>query len=257
MKEVLLEDNEKLTIKAGNNDVLEVSYVDGQFVVKKTSNAALDLKKQEEKNRMEIYSQCTDWLIHFVDFHKDLCDFIKSDELKENKRYLSFGLETLYNLGSDEKTGKKLYLNLRERDLINPYLNGPVLYINNFNDEIFKYLFAWTLNYFLKAHFANVEIPEDYVNVPISNKTKDDNDDNVEAELYLFRLKSFGEDYLEIYREIANKHNNKESCDFLIETLRAAIPGEKRDYHDNLSSSIYHTIAYEAFVKNECKKGTR
>lgn len=255
-KEVLLNDGERIVVRTIDNQVVEIVCSDGKLVINKQNKETpkYDPIKQQEEVRVGIYKKCNEWLASYVRFHDKLWKIAKSDEEREKNLLMSYRVDNLYRLGVDEKTGKKLGVDLRQDNLVNPIFSGPSLMISNGNDAVFKYLFARTLNHFLKAHFANIEVPEDYDGRTIINNKDGNNDDRVEARLYLFNLTTFGEDYLNIYREIASKHNKHESCNFLIERLKASITGERRDVSENIESSIYFTGSSESYVDEHYQK---
>ncbi len=265
-EDILLEDGENIVIKSSNEpgaEAVEIKNENGRIIVRKKEitleKPKYDWDGMKQETKESILRDCSEWIDHFTVAHSTLWDIAKEAAKDGAPVYLEYRISNLYDEGSDP-IGKRLAVDLRREGSDQIELSGPVLFIRNEDDKVFKYLFAWTLDYFLYAHFGYQEIEENessYHFKKIRTGRYDRFDHLPGAEVSLYLLKAFGEDYIDIYKALVHNHNHNLSSNSLLNMLREDITGEKRISGDRLNVSIDFTKRIEEVLKEQYNKRTK
>ena len=198
----------------------------------------------------EVRKECEEWISHFVSIDEKLRKIVESSD--DEKINIRFTVRNLFTLCMPDPTGKTLELAVYHANDIYPTVRGAELCLNNYNDDVFKYLFAWAFDYYL-SNYHNYEINEQgTIEEVIRNLCSDVNysEDKTRMIIYDMDLDNFGYEYAEIIRTIIHNHNNNLSSDSYIEALKGIMSSEKINNY-KLKTSIKVTIEHEDEIKKK------
>lgn len=249
--QIILEDGESVYINNSdylNTDCVEVSLLNGKLVSTPINKARekFDLEFAKAELKAEKNNDCERWISEYLESHNTLKEIAKSPNGIFDKAQVILKLNTLYELGKPVTNGKShiSQLNISLYKNSTPCIVGSILNLDNFNEEEFKYIFAWVFDYFVTDIYGADKINEIdfystwilYSNEPRTTIFGDRIVPSAVADLRA--IQGFGDDYKEIVSQIIRNHNNFISSKLLLNELRNNITGDKNIVHDSLKSSI-------------------
>ncbi len=160
-KYVILEENESVSVVAtGKKQTTAVSVTnrEGRTDVMPNPEAVSIVKPGKE----ELLNKCDRWFEAFTKVHDMFRNLALSDRCKQMRINMDLAVSAYVNVKRDNDTGKCIDIDLkRYGEMIQ---EGPSLEIPSENEDIFKYMLARVLEYYLVKNYGNtpVDISDDW-----------------------------------------------------------------------------------------------
>jgi hypothetical protein len=226
-----------------SDEWLEVKNVDGKLVYEK--KVKLNEKDQAKEDiRLEKLIQVDDWISEFVESHTLFKNIATSSNGIMDKMQVLLSVCNVVD-PNFKKIGKHLELTLY-KDFRKCY-TGATLDLYNENEDEFKYIFAWVLDYYLLENYGNRKVDamlfelERRLNTGEPERTITGERILSPVLANLFLINTFGDEYIDIANTLIYNHNKGISSKYLLDELRSKITGEKHIHHNVLKESIKET----------------
>ena len=154
----------------------------------------------------EIADMCVSWIRCFKDFIEEFKDVTEKEDMR-------MVLRTGLLLQSNNTHGKFLKFFLSPTlDIFKGIVSGAELQIDDRNDDIFKYLFAWSVAYYIYYNYLGTEINELAFNTSKSlwsgaAELGIASGSNRKAYADLSSVIEYGDEYKEIVDDLIKVHN--------------------------------------------------
>ena len=166
---IILDENDKICIttkKAGTSMNIDVTCQNGELDIADNSGIINSIKGNGmlEKvylppvtSKEEIIKKCDDFLKLFEDIHDKFKKLIT--QKPEISMYLSFSKNFIQN---GEIASRTIELDLTQNGFA--FLNGVSISIPVSSDDIYRYLIASVLNYYLSQNYAHIQVKYENLN---------------------------------------------------------------------------------------------
>lgn len=251
--QIILNEGESVYINqadSDSDDCIEVRLEGGKLISTplRKPKEIFDVDYNREMNKIEKTEDCDEWISIFIETYNRLKEIAKESGGKVGGSQVVIKLCKTF--GDNKKTGKLLEVNLNKH--FQQCMNGPVLFLDDFNDEEFKYIFAWVMDYYIVDNYGNKPITnmDVFTNMILFTNEPDydflGNRLEPSAVLDCHNIDIFDNaiELKDIFYEIVKNHNNGISSKYLIEDLRNKISGVKNIVDDKLKASIEESKEY-------------
>ena len=221
---IYLEDGDSLdiTFVGPESKQIVINNKGGKPMFTDTYNPLKLVLDDGKTSKDDIIAKCYEWLQYFIEIHDKLKEI--AIYLGDNYR-LSLNMSTLLDPDTLKRVGKSISLCVEEKNQSlsqhRPYVLGPTISLYDENESIFKYLYAWILEFFIASNFKDKEISEESIIYGLFYE----DDSHVMAKLI---DPFFGNEYKDIARDIINNHNYYlDNNETLLRQLRDRIVNQK------------------------------
>jgi hypothetical protein len=216
-KYIILDENESVSLIAKGKrqtNGMNVTNIDGRMDVK-ADPKSLDVIKNES-----VIEKCDRWFETFTKVHDMFRDLALTDRCKKRNINMQVGVSSYAYLNA-KGTGKCIDIDLkRHGDMIQ---EGPFLEIPTENEDVFKYMFARVLEYYLTKNYGDTEIVlPDIWSYRLTSGDQVEYEEVFPAEFNMSILRELP-DYRELIKKIVYKYNLGLPIKPLIEELRNKI----------------------------------
>jgi hypothetical protein len=216
-KYIILDENESVSLIAKGKrqtNGMNVTNIDGRMDVK-ADPKSLDVIKNES-----VIEKCDRWFETFTKVHDMFRDLALTDRCKKRNINMQVGVSSYAYLNA-KGTGKCIDIDLKRRgDMIQ---EGPFLEIPTENEDVFKYMFARVLEYYLTKNYGDTEIVlPDIWSYRLTSGDQVEYEEVFPAEFNMSILRELP-DYRELIKKIVYKYNLGLPIKPLIEELRNKI----------------------------------
>ena len=257
-KEILLEEGQSLVIKLPNGSEKLKVLNNGTLVVD-----SIESKDNNKYLRADVEIDCEEWFSQFMEIHNKLKEIALSDEGKEERLHASLCLYQLCDSETFKPTGKCMDLSLCNGYSGNTLITVATLVLDDENDDVFKYLFAKVVDYYLAVNYANTKISlfgDEYATGTLYSNEK-------EKDIYgermisptnanLYTVLNNDHDYRKIFEKLVDFHNVGMPSNFYIDKIRNDFPEVITICDDLLKDSIEKTEHNKEIVNEIFKEKT-
>ena len=230
-------EGEKLDI-SGNSSI--VNAIRGEGMLEKVCISPVVLSSEE------IIKKCDLWLDMFKQVHDAFKKLVLTDKYREQQVRMELYFSNFFSYIDKDDKGKTIDLVLKRNDTI--LKEGVTIAIDEVNGEVYSYLAASVLDYYVSQNLKGQQIDMmDYNSILYSNeKHKQGTPVPMHANL---RSLTESPKYRKIVTNILINHNLGESSEQLIANLRNGISNQQ--ISDGIDSGINHSsIQYELILKS-------
>ena len=216
-KYIILDENESVSLIATGKrqtTAASVNNYEGRIEVVPDPKS-LDVIKNES-----VIEKCDRWFETFTKVHDMFRDLALTDRCKKRDINMQVGVSS-YVYVNAKGTGKCIDIDLKRRgDMIQ---EGPFLEIPTENEDVFKYMFARVLEYYLTKNYGDTEIVlPDIWSYRLTSGDQVEYEEVFPAEFNMSILRELPE-YRELIKKIIYKYNLGLPLKPLIEELRSKI----------------------------------
>lgn len=205
---IYLEDGEKLVISRLGLDeekTIEVERKENTFNVVAPRLLINEIKSVDAKtSKFTIGRLCGEWIINF----KEVFDAFK-ERAEKGQGTMILTVDSFCD--SDDHYGKTISLDFSIYDWRAGLTNGAYLKLDDANDSIFKYLFAWVVDIYIHYCYNKAKVDgKKFDNKYTLTNLETDIDDNDFSTCiaHLEGIKKFPDEYKKIVDDIINIHND-------------------------------------------------
>ncbi len=182
----------------------------------------------------EIIEKCDKWLDMFKQVHDTFKKLVLTDEYRKQHVTMELSFPLFYSASDCALKGKSIHLDLKQNDTI--LTEGVTISIDEANDDVYAYLAASALNYYISQNLGNKQI--DLTNFTGTLYS----DEKCERYTVVPMLAAVGSiiynssKYFKIVYRIMGNHNIGESSEQLIANLKNLISNQQ--ISDRIDSNI-------------------
>lgn len=189
----------------------------------------------------EILEKCDNWLDMFKQVHDTFKKLVLTDEYRKQDITMELSFPTYFSFTDNNVKGRIIDLDLKQQGTI--INEGMTISIDEANEDVYSYLVASVLDYYVSQNLKNKIINiMDFNNILYSSEMHE----NGKSKPMIALLGSLTEspDYYKIVASVLGNHNVGESSEQLIANLRKRISNQQ--IGDSIDSGIDHS-------SNQCK----
>jgi hypothetical protein len=179
----------------------------------------------------EIIEKCEKWLDIFKKTHDELRKLVLTDKYRDQDVTLCF--ECYDSFSFENKNCKERGLGLKLTRYGNTIVNGVAIDVDIKNDDVFAYLYASTLDYYLKENCMQKKVNLDEFNYCLTSSIKKEEG---KVNPIVAHLSSFNNDCEELVISLIMANNVGMPTDSLLSKYRNRICSQQ--IYDNLDYSI-------------------
>ena len=243
-------DGQKIKIENGDNgltisgDSSVISSIRGDGILEKVYIPPVLTSE-------EIIDKCDKWLDMFKRVHDVFAESVKTQEYREQSILMELCFSNFFSLNDKNVNGKSIDLDLKQYG--NIIKEGVTLSIDDENEDVFKYIYASVLDYYISRNLEGEEIDLMNFNGSLYSRIEDGPSSSVPMIASLSTLTQVS-DYYRIFATIAGNHNIGETSDQLIANLRNRIKAQQMG--DRMDLNINHSARQcEYVLKKSFKQG--
>ena len=219
-KYIVLDENESVGLVASGKRQttgISVTNKDGRMDVVPDPEAVNVVRE----GKLDIFEKCDKWFETFTKVHDMFRELALSDRCKRRNINMKVNVSVYVNVKKDNDMGKCIDLDLKlYRDVIQ---EGPSLEIPSENEDVFKYMLARVLEYYLIKNYGDkeVELP-DIWSFSLESADNVEYEEVYPIEFSMGILKELPE-YRELIKKIIYKYNLGLPIKPMIEELKSKI----------------------------------
>lgn len=184
----------------------------------------------------EIIDKCDKWLYMFKKVHDVFKKLVLSDEFRKQNVVMELSFKRYFSL-CDSVKGRSIDLNLKQYGIV--IKEGVTISIGEDNDDIYAYLMASVLDYYILKNLSDKDIDLMHFNNVLYSDDKVTQRSTVPI-LALLGSLTESQEYYQIVASIIGNHNIGESSEQLITNLKNRISSQQ------ISNTIDSDISYSA-----------
>lgn len=234
------EKNKKIDI-SGNSSI--VSSISGEGMLEKISISPTALSSKE------IIEKCDNWLDMFKKVHDKFKKIVLTDEYRKQNVIMELSFSRFFSFSDGNVKGRTIDLDLKQYGTI--LKEGVTISIDEANEDVYSYLVASVLDYYVSKNLSGKEIDLlNFNSILYSNKEHKIG----ETVPMLAMLGSLTEspEYYKIVAGILDNHNIDESSEQIISNLRNGISSQQ--IGDGMDSSISYSANQCNYILKKTKK---
>lgn len=263
---IILEDKEKVCITTpyeyseGDGQKIKIENGDNGLTISGDSSAISSIRGDGMLEKVyippvltseEIIDKCDKWLDMFKRVHDVFAESVKTQEYREQSILMELCFSNFFSLNDKNVNGKSIDLDLKQYG--NIIKEGVTLSIDDENEDVFKYIYASVLDYYISRNLEGEEIDLMNFNGSLYSRIEDGPSSSVPMIASLSTLTQVP-DYYRIFATIAGNHNIGETSDQLIANLRNRIKAQQMG--DRMDLNINHSARQcEYVLKKSFKQG--
>lgn len=184
----------------------------------------------------EIIEKCDKWLEMFEQVHNRFKKLVLSDEYRKQQVSMELSFTDFFSFDDSSVKGKSIHLDLRQYNTV--LKEGVTISIDEANEDVYRYLVARVLNYYVAQNFDRTDISLMDFNGVLSSNVKHERGTPAPIMALLGALTDSSE-YYRMVASIIGNHNIGESSEQLIANLRSRISNQQ--IGERMDSSINHS----------------
>lgn len=231
-KQITIEEKDKGLAISGNSSI--VSSIHGSGMLEKVYIPPVVSSE-------EIIRKCDQWFDMFKQVHDTFKKLVLTDKYRQQNVAMELSFETFFSPSDSNVKGKIIDLDLKQYGKI--LQEGVRILIDEANEDIYSYLVAIVLDYYVSQNLGSEEIDLMYFNGTLYSDEKYERG-TISPMLAMLGTLTESTKYYRIVASILGNHNIGESSEQLIANLRNRISNQQ--IGDRMDSSISHS-------SNQCK----
>lgn len=184
----------------------------------------------------EIIEKCDKWLDMFIQVHDTFKKLVLTDEYRKQNVVMELSFANFFSFSDSNIKGRTINLDLKQYGTI--LKEGVTISIDEANEDVYSYLVASVLDYYVSQNIGDKEINLMDFNSILYSSEKDEKGTTVPMLAMLGSLTESPE-YSKIVANILGNHNIGESSEQLIANLRNRISNQQ--ISDRMDSGIKHS----------------
>ncbi len=245
---IVLEKNDEICIT--NSDELQkkqikITSTDGGLEISGNSSIVSSIRGdgmlekvyiQPVVSSEKILEKCDKWLDMFKQVHDTFKKLVLTDEYRKQHVVMELSFPTFFSFTDSDVKGRIIDLDLKQHGTI--LKEGVTISIDEANDDVYSYLVASVLDYYISQNLVGQKIDFMNFNSILYSNEKHEKGTTVPILATMGSLTESNE-YYKIVASIIGNHNIGESSEQLIANLRNRISNQQ--IGDRMDSGINHS----------------
>ena len=250
---VVLEKNDKICVTTPDElekKQIEIKNRDNELEISGNSSIVSSIRGEGMLEKVyiprvvssnEIIEKCDKWIEMFKQVHDTFKKMVLTEEYRKQNVVMDLCFANFLSLSDSNVKGRSINLDLKQYGTI--LKEGVTVSIDEMNEDIYAYLAASVLDYYLSQNYGNKEIDLiDFNGILYSNEKRERGTTVPMIAMLSSLIES--PDYYKIVASIIGNHNVGESSEQIIDNLKNRISNQQ--IGDRIDSGIIHS-------SNQCK----